>query len=1060
MPPRFSLPARGHAVRRFALVCLAGALVLIASAQSTLESARRNYDVPGGDAEKSLKLFSVQSGRGVIFSTDGLKGLQTNAVAGSFTAREALDRMVADTGLVVGVEAKTGAFAVRRGPADPKGERAERATPPARPSSPPTAERESRPGDVGGEPVTLSPFTVNAEADTGYAANSTLAGSRFKTDLKDTAASISVLTADFLSDVGANNLEEALRYSTSAQLDISDAGSDGATPNGNSYQGGPASFRVRGQPTTQARNFFNLRIQTDNYNVERIEDSRGPNSVLFGFGAPGGILNISTKQPGLTRSFKQAAGQIGSFASHREAVDVNEVLQAGRLAVRLNAVYEQSNKFQEYAFNRDRRFDLAVKFQATPTLQFRAEYERGLIKENKARPFTMLDGGILRWHQVGAPTFPTAIATNTALSITRLGSARRVTYIGNTGQVIEAGTTLVTTDTNLAIRDRGVASPTINYGGPGQINSTAANDVSALVEKRLGRRTFVELGFNHQDQGVARYNPGQTNLKIWGDPNQILRTGQANPYVGQMFLETSSNDWERNTSYVRSDLFRGTISTEFDAGRWGDYRLAVLGEHDDRANVVVSQREVWAGRPFNTDPENAANQVRRRNYVTPGEWDTYFINSPLTTGLIRGAVDPITGRTLDSTWVTRSQSQQDDPAKQTSALVAGQARFLGGRLVVSGGSRYDKLNILDRTAQRDPVTNEWSIAYATEARVEREARNQSFGVVGHVTDQISLHYNRANNQGLGGSQRIIDIGNLNGPVLTAPNSEGQGQDYGVTLALWDGRIQLRAVRYTTEAKNLVDSFSPTGIGPDKVAATILGTLRTAGLVTQAVADARTPNSSGVVYDFESKGYEFNLTVNPTKNWRCQANYSYTDSHEADFGREIRAWMDSEIAFWRSFNRGNLITSGSTTIEQAIAFMLDGFNTEANLANIGERGLRKHKVNVFTRYDLPWERLKGAYVGAGYIHQSKPLAGTDSTNTLGFFGNSYWRADLMAGYKFPKAALKKVGRFVQGLTLQLNMANVFDDDDPLVTRIQPDGVTVLRAVVQAPRTWRLQAKVDF
>ncbi|MDP3070001.1 MAG: TonB-dependent receptor [Opitutaceae bacterium] len=1025
---------------------------IVFSAAIGAADAAKMFDVPAGAAAETLKRFAQQAGQQVVFPANEVRGVRTAAVKGEFTARDGLTRLLAGTELAATFDEKSGTFAVARA-ADPNAPRATPAAAPARPRN-----------ELPEEAVVLSPFTVNAEADSGYAATSTLAGSRFKTDLRDVAASISVLTSDFLGDIGANNLEEALRYSNSAQLDVGSAGSDGSTPNGNSYQGGPAAFIVRGQPTTQARNYFTLRVQTDGYNVERIEDSRGPNSVLFGFGSPGGIINVSTKQARTDRSFQRATLQTGSYASHRETLDFNRVLLAGKLALRVNAVYDQSNKFQEYAFNRDRRYNLAVKYQVQPTLAVRAEYERSFIKENKPRPWSLFDGGLLLWQQLGSPTYSTAIATNAALSVTRLGTGRRLSYIGNNNTLIETGNTLTTFDPAptavRAITDSKIADRSINYGGPGQINTTVANTFTAFVEKQIGRRTFLELAFNHQDQAGERYNPGQTNLKLFGDPNQFLRTGQANPYAGKTFVETSSNVWERNQGFDSSNLIRATVSTEFDAGKWGNYRVAALGEYDRRGNVSDGQREVFAGRPFNVAPENAANQVRRRNYVTPGDWSTYFINSPLTKGLVKGVADPLTGLPLNSVWVARSQSQDDDPATQKSALAAGQARYFNNRLVLSGGIRSDKLEILDRTAQRDPVTNEWSRAYATEAKVKRDARNSTLGAVVHVTDNISVHYNRANNQGLGGSQRIIDLNNLNGPVLAAPNSEGEGQDLGVTLKLLDGKVSLRAGHFTTNAKNLSDSFSPTGVGPDKVAATVLGTLQTAGLITTAVRDARTPNSSGVLFDFESKGYEFSLTANPTKNWRLQANYSYTDSHVANYGREIRAWMTQEIAFWKSFNRGSLITSGSTTIDQAIDFMLAGFNSQANLSNVGEPGLRKHKVNFFTRYDLPSEILKGAYIGGGYQHQTKALAGTDVTNTIGFYGNSFWRADALAGYKFQKSTLQRFGRFAQGLSLQLNVTNVFNEHDLLITRIQPDGVTPLRAVLQNPRTWRLQASLDF
>ncbi|MFY9922855.1 MAG: hypothetical protein WCA95_10650, partial [Opitutaceae bacterium] len=48
------------------------------------------------------------------------------------------------------------------------------------------------------EPTLLSPFVVDAAEDKGsYKANSTLAGTRVRTDLKDVASAITVVTAQF-----------------------------------------------------------------------------------------------------------------------------------------------------------------------------------------------------------------------------------------------------------------------------------------------------------------------------------------------------------------------------------------------------------------------------------------------------------------------------------------------------------------------------------------------------------------------------------------------------------------------------------------------------------------------------------------------------------------------------------------------------------------------------------------------------------------------------------------------------------------------------------------------
>src|SRR5687768_9257374 len=64
------------------------------------EPTRRNFDLPAEPAEQSLKRFSAQSGLGVLFVSESVAGVRTNAVKGSFTPREALDLLLADTSLI------------------------------------------------------------------------------------------------------------------------------------------------------------------------------------------------------------------------------------------------------------------------------------------------------------------------------------------------------------------------------------------------------------------------------------------------------------------------------------------------------------------------------------------------------------------------------------------------------------------------------------------------------------------------------------------------------------------------------------------------------------------------------------------------------------------------------------------------------------------------------------------------------------------------------------------------------------------------------------------------
>lgn len=80
--------------------------------------ASKAFNVAADDAERSLKAFSEQSGCGMIFVTDAVKGLRTNLVRGNFTPGEALEILLRNTGLESSNDAATGAFAVRRANSD------------------------------------------------------------------------------------------------------------------------------------------------------------------------------------------------------------------------------------------------------------------------------------------------------------------------------------------------------------------------------------------------------------------------------------------------------------------------------------------------------------------------------------------------------------------------------------------------------------------------------------------------------------------------------------------------------------------------------------------------------------------------------------------------------------------------------------------------------------------------------------------------------------------------------------------------------------------------------
>ncbi len=89
------------------------------------------------------------------------------------------------------------------------------------------------------EVVNLSPFVVSSEGDDGYRAGNTLSGTRMNTSLLYTPASISVLTKEFLEDIGAENVLDMLKFAPNTEYERSD-------PSGGISQAFDARATIRG----------------------------------------------------------------------------------------------------------------------------------------------------------------------------------------------------------------------------------------------------------------------------------------------------------------------------------------------------------------------------------------------------------------------------------------------------------------------------------------------------------------------------------------------------------------------------------------------------------------------------------------------------------------------------------------------------------------------------------------------------------------------------------------------------------------------------------------------
>ena len=235
---------------------------------------------------------------------------------------------------------------------------------------------------VESDPIVLSPFIVDTSADQGYRASSSTSGSRLKTDLKDIAASVNVLTNEFLDDLGATDIASALALVAGAENDqTTDPTSIGLNQG---YLGGDfgdvntrsGEVRVRGLGrASTAANYVPVIASTDRYNIERAEFLRGANSILFGLSEPAGLISYSTKIASLQKDISKVETKVDNFGTHRGVLDLSRTLVKDKLALRGVGLYSDKRYLVDTAYWRDKRLFLTGTYRPFKATTVRAFVE-------------------------------------------------------------------------------------------------------------------------------------------------------------------------------------------------------------------------------------------------------------------------------------------------------------------------------------------------------------------------------------------------------------------------------------------------------------------------------------------------------------------------------------------------------------------------------------------------------------------------------------------------------------------------------------------------------------
>lgn len=911
--------------------------------------------------------------------------------------------------------------------------------------------------------VVMNPFLVDNAEDTGYLAQSSLSGSRLNTNLGDLAQPLTVFTAEFLSDVALTNVDDLTQFMANTKVDY---------PEGDNLfkDADSARFQIRGLPAfNYAVNFFQTTLRLDFYNLERVEQSRGPNSILFGLGSPGGLVNVTSKKAVFNRSFGSARAMVRSPEGYRTEFDYNQAIVPGKLSARVAAVWDDKNTWRHREFDKQKRLYGTIGWQIAKGTRLDVEGEHGLVNKSLSQPMTVKDS-YTPWRDAGSHLSDVANANFRIASISAADWNAIDTTTGKLwdwrGKMI--GTAYNVGGTPVWLSDFKIVPKDVvfNAGAPFAQNTNYSRG-SLFLTHSFSPNFNVEFAGNAQKSAHNAMAARGNILQV--DTSLTLPNGQPNPNAGRPFVDEFPGSADE---YNKAENLRLSAAYSQNLGWFGRHQVAALYQKDWTWGQNTQLRPAITDNPYNTtNPTNGANSLRFRTYldlkgppdsIGEGDWRPFIVGPPAnirawenfsTTQL----VDAATGRKMGVKWISNAVPG-DNRFALNSAMGILQSHFFKDRLVTVVGYRADRedawYSLTDAAVAVAPPYGNFTTGELKSVTnvlpVEKTAYNLTYSGLFRVTKNLSLTYNRAKNSSLPDPNGTLVNPDGSGHV---PSPQGVSQDFGVKVNI-GSRLSVNVIYYRTSAQGTTANSNPTIEGRFPV---IWAALDTAGIKGPDGGSAlNVPNKfNRYTFDSAAKGYEFELIANPTRNWRLLLNYSDNVVTQTDLGSEAIAYVAKYRGFWTQ--NGNVPVAAGTTVRSELA------GIDSNIANLyvlpdGQmgRGQVRYQANLQTNYSFSTGALKGFSVGGGGNYRSAEVVDFQLTPAFGpVRGRSNTLLNFMLGYR--GLPLKRQNRDIRWST-QLNITNLLDNKKLLPTRTISGVIVTYR--LQPPIQFSLSSKFDF
>lgn len=706
-----------------------------------------------------------------------------------------------------------------------------------------------------GEAVELSPFVVQEASSDTYEATNTNAVTGTNTPLGKTPLDARIFNRALMDELGVVDVAAMLSDFGGTGMPILGSGNHDQR----GYQDGDGvdykSISIRGLVSSNPRRDGFLRSDTslmDSFDVESAEALQGSNSLLFGSGDAGGVVNINSKRARLNKRSLRFTAKTDSEGSRRFTGDVNA--GAGKFAVRLNAVNDRQRYYRPALGIDQKGVQVAATVRPWKWLSLSGEF----------RDYT-------RSHaRAGAATLraPANLLLQTG---ERLDGQITRYAVGVGGIELTRGFLDYTNESSM------LGAYTHHY---------YLTDAKAVTVEVTPRRDLAfQFRYGHDARINESYTASSNSLFHPDDPRNLLKDANGNP----------AHQWALNAFPVPLPYYQGARGYKFtgtfhtDQGRWGNHRLTAF----------VSDQQSWTRQESWRYYEVGANGALVQNLANL---------SDIHSGRIQIAA-PWMPAMPETLFGTNGATRLPDTLHQDGKTYRLAQRIYAGAVAPTAGNPLGLSGPINAATGRSTVTDlhyddvrERSVGFSTFSSLwhdridlmagfrfeSAETRSLDTGVLigpidydsttlGAVIDTpiegIRVYGNYATNAKIDFDTNT-DIFNRSLPV-----GQGVSRDMGLKFSLWNHRLSGNVGYYVTEQKNFTGTLG--GFRNDVDPAGING--RNGG--------------DGYVYSKTSDGISAALSLRPRTWWEVTLNVVRSDGAER-----------SDVAFAPFYNDQFNITS--------------------------------------------------------------------------------------------------------------------------------------------------------